>query len=66
MESLNKHQTREVTRTINALPILGPDYAARVLSALHRAAMRRTQQVAIAAIAMQHGIDRSPEWIVCR
>lgn len=66
MESLNKHQSREVSRTLAALPILGPDYAARALSALHRAAMRRTQQVAIASIAAQHGIDRSAEWIVCR
>jgi len=64
MESLNKHQTREVSRTLAALPILGTDYAARVLSALHRAAMRRTQQAAIVAIATQHGVTRSPEWIV--
>lgn len=66
MEKLNKHQAREVSRTLAALPTLGPDYAARALSALHRAAMRRTQQDAIVAIAMQHGIDRSAEWIVCR
>lgn len=64
MEKLNKHQSREVSRTLAALPVLGADYAARVLSALHRAAMRRTQQVAIATIAAQHGIDRSAEWIV--
>lgn len=62
---MNKHEAREVSRTISALPILGADYAARALSALHRAALRNKAKQEIAAIARQHGIDRSPEWIVC-
>jgi hypothetical protein len=38
--------------------------ALRALSALHRSAMRATQQREIAAIAAAHGLTRSPDWIV--
>lgn len=62
---MNKHEAREASRTIAALPILGADYAARVLSALHRASLRNKAKQEIAALARQHGVDQSPEWIIC-
>jgi hypothetical protein len=61
---MTKHQQSTINTTIARLPILGADYAARVLSALHRSAMRATQQREIAAIAAAHGLTRSPNWIV--
>jgi hypothetical protein len=63
-DTMTKHQTTTVNTTIARLPALGADYAARVLSALHRSAMRATQQREIAAIAAAHGLTRSPDWIV--
>ncbi len=61
---MTKHQTTTVNTTLARMPILGADYAARILSALHRSAMRATQQREIAAIAAAHGLTRSPDWIV--
>jgi hypothetical protein len=63
-DTMTKHQTTTVNTTLSRLPALGADYAARVLSALHRSAMRATQQREIAAIAAAHGLTRSPDWIV--
>jgi len=63
-DDMTKHQTATVNTTLARLPILGADYAARVLSALHRSAMRAAQQREIAAIATAHGLTRSPDWIV--
>ncbi len=63
-DTMTKHQTTTVNTTIARLPALGADYAARVLSALHRSAMRAAQQREIAAIAAAHGLTRSPDWIV--
>jgi hypothetical protein len=63
-DTMNKHQTATINTTLSRLPALGADYAARVLSALHRSAMRATQQREIAAIATAHGLTRSPDWIV--
>jgi hypothetical protein len=63
-DAMTKHQQSTVNTTLARLPALGADYAARVLSALHRSAMRATQQREIAAIAAAHGLTRSPDWIV--
>ena len=63
-DTMNKHQTTTVNTTLSRLPALGADYAARILSALHRSAMRAAQQREIAAIATAHGLTRSPNWIV--
>jgi 2-hydroxychromene-2-carboxylate isomerase len=61
---MNKFQSREAQRAIAALPVLGIDYAARALSALHRAAMRASQKKAIAELARAHGVTGSPDWII--
>jgi hypothetical protein len=63
-DTMTKHQTATVNTALARLPALGADYAARVLSALHRSAMRAAQQREIAAIAAAHGLTRSPDWIV--
>ncbi len=63
-DDMTKHQTTTINTTLARLPVLGADYAARVLSALHRSAMRATQQREIAAIAAAHGLTSSPDWIV--
>lgn len=61
---LTKSQTREIAATLNRMPILGADYAARALSALHRAAMRQSQKALILAIAQTHGLTNSPDFII--
>ena len=40
MLTLTKHQQSTVLMALARMPALGADYAARVLSALHRSAMR--------------------------
>jgi hypothetical protein len=62
--NMTKHQQSTINTALARLPALGADYAARVLSALHRSAMRAAQQREIAAIAAAHGLTRSPDWIV--
>ncbi len=62
---MSKHESREASRAIGALPILGADYVARILSALHRASLRNKAKQEIAELARQHGVDQSPEWIIC-
>jgi len=64
MLNLNKTQKREVLTAIARLPNLGGDYAARCLSALHRAALRDSQKRDIAAIAASYGLTRSADWII--
>ena len=64
MLTLTKHQQSTVLMALARMPALGADYAARVLSALHRSAMRVAQQREIAAIAAAHGLTRSPDWII--
>ena len=61
---MTKHQQSTINTTLSRMPILGADYAARILSALHRSAMRAAQQREIAAIAAAHGLTCSPDWIV--
>ena len=61
---MTKHQQSTINTTLARMPILGADYAARILSALHRSAIRAAQQREIAAIAAAHGLTSSPDWIV--
>jgi hypothetical protein len=61
---LTKSQQREVNQTIQYLPVLGVDYAARVISALHRAAMRAAQQQELMSIARTFKLTQSPDWII--
>jgi len=62
--SLNKSQQRELDKVIAYMPVLGADFAARAISALHRAAPKASQQRELHAAAVAHGLDRSAEWIV--
>ena len=64
MLNLTKTQKREVLTAIARLPNLGGDYAARCLSALHRAALRDSQKRDIEAIAASYGLTRSADWII--
>ena len=64
MLNLNKTQQREVNTALARLPNLGGDYAARCLSALHRAALRDAQKRDIEAVAASYGLNRSADWII--
>ena len=62
---MTKFQTREVQKTLQHGAILGLDYVARSLSALHRGAMSDKSKREIAEIAIRHRAHLSAEWIVC-
>lgn len=60
--TLNQSQQREVSRVLAYLPHLGADYAARALSALHRSALRASQQRELLAIGLAYGLVSRDEW----
>jgi hypothetical protein len=62
--SLNKSQQRELDKVLAYMPVLGADFAARSISALHRAAPKASQQRELMTVAVAHGLDRSAEFIV--
>jgi len=62
--SLNKSQQRDVAKIIVNGASLGNDYMARGLSALHRSAMKTSQQDEIMAIALAYKVVSNPEFIV--
>lgn len=64
MQTLNKAQKREVAHALARLPILGADYAARCISALHRAARRDSQKRELYAIAQSHNLIQSADFII--
>jgi hypothetical protein len=51
-----------VSRVLAYLPHLGADYAARALSALHRSALRASQQRELLAIGLAYGLVSRDEW----
>lgn len=61
---MTKFQAREVQKTLQHGAILGLDYVARSLSALHRCAMSDKSKREIAEIAFQNRAHLSAEWIV--
>ena len=61
---MTKSETREVQKTLQHGAILGLDYVARSLSALHRAAMSTKSKRDIAYVAATYGVHLSKEWIV--
>lgn len=62
---MTKSESREVERAINyAAAGLGPDYLARALSALYRAARSTKSQNEIMATAHAHAVTSNPEFIV--
>jgi hypothetical protein len=42
-----------------------PDLAARILSALHRSAMRANDKREIESLARELGVTGQPDWIIC-
>lgn len=61
---MNKLEQREVSKIIAYMPHLGVDYAARALSALHRASMRANAKAEILAVAQSVGATASAEWLI--
>lgn len=61
---MTKSETREVSTAIRySAAGLGPDYLARALSALYRAARSRKSQNEIMAIALSYGVVNNREFI---
>ena len=62
---MTKSESREVALTLKYTAAgLGPDYLARSLSALYRAARSTKSQREIMAIALSYGAVSHPEFIV--
>ncbi len=61
---MNKSEQREVSRIINYSAHLGADYAARALSALYRASMRKSAKTEMLSLAIAYGWNKSPEFII--
>jgi len=63
---MTKSESREVSKAISYTAAgLGPDYLARALSALYRAARNKKSQNEILAIAVSYGVVSNNEFIVC-
>ena len=61
---MTKSETREISKTRVYAPELGADYAARVLSALHRAARTTRSKLEILAVALEMGVTSHAEFII--
>ena len=61
---MNKSEAKAVAKIIQYASAIGPDYAARALSALHRASMRAKAKAEILAAAQMLGVTSNPEWII--
>jgi hypothetical protein len=61
---MNKSEQREVSKIIAWSANLGGDWAARSLSALYRASLRKSAKVEMLSLAIAYGWNKSPEFIV--
>jgi hypothetical protein len=62
---MTKFETREISKAISYTAAgLGPNYLARALSALYRAARSAKSQNEIMAIALAYGVVSNSEFIV--
>jgi len=61
--TLNKSQRRDIA-TMITMQHFGANYLARGLSALHRSALKKSQQAEIMAIAVRLGVNTNPEFII--
>ena len=62
---MTKSETREISTAIRYTAAgLGPDYLARALSGLYRAARTTKSQNEILAIALSYGVVSNDEFIV--
>ena len=60
---MTQSETREVALTIKFGQTLGPDYLARALSALYRAARSAKSQREILAVALANSVLSNPEFL---
>ena len=63
-ETVTKSQIREVENARRYIACGMPDTAARTVSALIRAAMRRTDKWELQEFAKAHGLDQRPDFII--
>jgi hypothetical protein len=61
---MTKAETREAVLTLKFGATLGPDYMARALSALYRAARSTKSQNEILALALAYGVISNDEFII--
>ncbi len=62
---MTKAEKNEIQKTIQYFAAgLGPDYLARALSAIHRAARSQATKNAIEALAVEHGVRRHAEFLI--
>ena len=62
---MTKSESTEIKKTIQYFAAgLGPDYLARALSAIHRAARGQDTKRAVEALAAEHGVASNPEFII--
>jgi hypothetical protein len=61
---MTKSETRETALTLKFGATLGPDYMARALSALYRAARSTKSQNELLAIALAYGVVSNDEFII--
>ena len=61
---MTKAETREAAKTIQYGATLGPNYMARALSALYRAARSTKSQNEILALALAYGVVSNDEFII--
>lgn len=63
--TMTKSEAFEIKKTVQYFAAgLGPDYLARSLSALHRAARAQNTKRAIEALATEHGVRNHPEFLI--
>ena len=62
---MNKVNTREAKTAQQAIAHGLPDMAARILSACHRSSVRKSDQAELLALAVQLGVNKHPEFIIC-
>ena len=62
---MNKSEIKTVLKTVQFGRLLGKDYIARALSALHRSALTTRSKMEILAVALDEGVTDNPEFIIC-
>lgn len=62
---MNKVNTREAKTATTAAALGHPDMAARILSACHRASMRKSDKQELITLAVLLGVHTQPEFIIC-
>ena len=61
---MNKSEVKAVLKTVQFGRLLGKDYIARALSALHRSARTTRSKMAILAVALDADVTSNAEFII--